>query len=100
MRNKTSILIIILTSLLSLPAISLAVTVEGMAENVKNISLKVGIAAVVVFWVATGVLFLSAQGSPEKVSTAKKALFMAIAGTVIIIIAATAISFVSSALGI
>jgi hypothetical protein len=55
---------------------------------------------VVILWVITGLLFLTAQGAPEKLGTAKKALFAAVAGTVLVIIASYAMDLVGKALGI
>lgn len=98
--RKVLVILILLVGVLVLPSVVSAATVEGVAQKVADTAVKVGYAAVIIFWVVTGILFLSAAGSPEKLSTAKKALFMAIAGTAIIIIAVSAISFVGGALGI
>ncbi len=78
-----------------------AATVQGMVDNViNNVIWPVGLGAVVIFWIITGVLFLSAMGAPEKLGIAKKALFASVAGTIIVVLAATAITLIKGALGI
>ena len=53
-----------------------------------------------VMWVVTGILFLTAQGEPGKINTAKTSLFAAIGGTILIILANGAIAFVKNSFGI
>ena len=55
---------------------------------------------VVVLWVVTGILFLSASGDPGKLGAGKKALFAAVAGTLIILVAGSALGLVGQAFGI
>jgi hypothetical protein len=55
---------------------------------------------IVIIWVITGILFLTAQGAPEKLKTAKVALITAIIGTVVIIMANYATSFVGGIFGL
>jgi hypothetical protein len=73
------------------------VTVKTMADAAEQTTLYVASAVVVILWVITGILFLSAQGAPEKLKAARTALISAVAGTVLVIVAASAISIVSSA---
>ncbi len=91
--------LILLGNILILPSVVSAITIESMVDNIADTVWYVGAAIVVIFWVATGVLFLSALGRPEGISTAKKALFAAIAGTVLVIIAGSAMSIISRAIG-
>ncbi|MBI3337624.1 MAG: hypothetical protein HY005_03345 [Candidatus Staskawiczbacteria bacterium] len=64
--------------------------IEKIAGNVANVVIYVAGGIVVIIWAITGILFLSSQGSPEKMGTAKKSLFAAITGTVLVILAVSA----------
>jgi len=55
---------------------------------------------IVIIWVITGILFLTAGGAPEKLKVAKVALITAIVGTIIIIMANYATSFVGGIFGL
>jgi len=91
------------TTLIILPILTLAAetpTLQGMADAAVQTALYVASAIVVILWIVTGVLFLVAQGDPEKINVAKRSLIAAIVGTVIIIVAAGAINLVGSAFGI
>ena len=100
--NK-KILFLILLSILIFPAITFADTpalITNIMDATVNTVLYVASAIVVIIWVVTGVLFLTAQGAPEKLTSAKKALIAAVVGTVIVIIAVSAINLVGSAFGL
>lgn len=56
----------------------------------------VGSWIVVIMWVVTGILFLTAQGDPGKLNAAKMGLFAAIGGTILIIISQGAVTFVKN----
>lgn len=104
MKKKLLSLLLVLLSILVLPNIVLAeeaieeATILGIVANVINIIVIVATALVIIFWIITGLLFLFAQGQPEKISLAKKALFAAIAGTVIFILAQVATTIIGNAL--
>jgi hypothetical protein len=96
--NK-KILFLALLGILVLPVFASAqTTITGIVGNVAKVIWAVAGMAVVVMWLFTGVLFLAAQGDPGKVKTAKTALFTSIAGTVIVILAYTAVNIISSAI--
>jgi len=97
--KKIKAILILLVGALVLPSMVLAITVQSMAENIKNVVWDVAVVVVVIFWIFTGVLFLVALGSPEKVGTAKKALVAAIVGTIIVVLASSALSVVANAIG-
>ena len=78
---------------------SAAPTLISMANSLAMNIIGVGYAVVVIGWIITGVLFLTAAGDPAKISTGKMALFASIAGTIIVILAQTAVSFVGSIFG-
>ena len=84
--NK-KILFLILLSFLILPATVLAQPIENMVNNIVSVVIYIAGGIVVIIWVVTGILFLSSQGDPTKLSTAKKSLFAAIGGTVLVILA-------------
>ena len=97
--NK-KILFLTLLAVLSLPVIASAQDLGSMAGSVANVALEVGTAIVVIGWVITGILFLTAAGDPGKIGTAKMALFASIAGTIIIIIAKSAENFIGNTFGL
>ena len=115
--KKNILFIILLLVVLSLPIAVLAdnpyaggdvqdptagssVTVGGIVHAAEKTALLIASGVVVILWVVTGLLFLMAQGAPEKLSSAKKALFTSIAGTVLVIIASFAMDLVGKAFGI
>lgn len=99
MSKKT--LILIISAILILPNLAFAqVTIQSMVVAVVNTAWIIATGVVVVLWIITGILFLSAQGAPEKISIAKKALISAVVGTVLVVLAYTALSLVRSAIGI
>ncbi len=73
-------------------------TITGMVANVAKIIVLVATILVVIFWIITGLLFLAAQGAPDKLSLAKKALYASIAGTAIVILSQVAIVIIENAL--
>lgn len=94
----------VLSGVLVLPTLALAdcggkFTVKCIMDSILNVTWEIATGVTIVLWVITGILFLSAQGAPEKVNTAKKALIAAAAGTVIVILAYSAITIVEKALG-
>jgi heme/copper-type cytochrome/quinol oxidase subunit 4 len=91
--NK-KILLSILSLAIILPTITFAATIEGMVDGAVRATFYIASGVVVILWLVTGMLFLTAQGDPSKLSTAKKALFAAVAGTIICIVAGGAINFV------
>ena len=98
MRKK--ILFLILLGVILLPSLASAVTIQEMVDAAVQTTLYIASGIVVILWVVTGVLFLTAQGAPEKINTAKKSLMAAIAGTVLVLVASGAIALVGGAFGI
>ena len=86
---------------LILPITALAAgDTDAIINAFKEIFVSIGAAIVVIGWIIAGILYLTAAGSPERIGTAKKALIACVIGTVLIIISATAYTFVKSALNI
>lgn len=96
---------------LALPAVGLAVTfggqppsvaltVPGVLNVVLTIVWWVFIAVVVVLFVAAGILFLTAQGDPTQLATARRAVIWGAAGVLVGILAYSIVSIVGFAFGI
>jgi len=98
--NKKILTLIFLALVFIVPNIASAQSIVTMAVAVKDNVLAVGFAIVIIFWVVTGILFLTAQGEPAKLNTAKMALFAAIGGTILIILANVATDFVKNSFGL
>lgn len=97
--NSKKILLISTTALF-LPLLAFAQTLASMAEAVAAQVVLVATWIVVIMWVATGIIFLTAQGEPAKLNAGKTALFAAIAGTILIILANSAVALVKNSFGI
>lgn len=74
------------------------VTITNMVCNVANAVWAVATGIVLIFWIITGILFLTALGDPTKLATARKALIAAVAGTVLVILAFYAMDIIGSAI--
>jgi hypothetical protein len=100
--KKGLLLSILLTSLISPISASaqpvLNLTITGLVGNVASVIWTVATIIIIMFWVITGLLFLMAAGDPGKIGTAKKALFAAVGGTVIVILAYSVTNIISNAL--
>lgn len=99
MINK-KILFLILLAILVLPFAVSAQTIAGMANAIALQVVAVGTWIVVIFWVVTGILFLTAQGEPGALTKAKMALFASIAGTIIVILAMSSRVFICNSFGL
>lgn len=93
-------LLLALLIILTLPTLVGAQTIQSMAKAAAGVVFAVGTWIVVIMWVVTGILFLISLGDPGKLKTARAALFTSIGGTLIIILANTAVSIVGSSFGL
>lgn len=93
--NK-KILFLTLLAILALPVIASAQTIATMAEAVAVQVVAVGRWIVVIMWIATGIIFLTAQEDPGKIKLGKTALFASIGGTILILLATGAVTFVAN----
>lgn len=98
--KKYLFLSLIFIWILVLPVTVFAATIGTITDKIKEQVLLIGTAAVVIGWIITGVLFLTAAGSPDKLSMGKKALIASVAGTIIIIIGRTAEVFIKDTFGL
>jgi len=98
--NKKILKILTFVSVLALPNLVFGQTIGGMAQAIAGQVVIVATWIVVIMWVVTGILFLTAQGDPGKLNTGKMALFSSIGGTILIILANSAIAFVANSFGL
>ena len=89
---------------LALPAIAFAQptvtigSITGLVSVVERFMWIIFGGIAVIMFVVAGILFLTAQGDPEKVQAARSAFIWGIAGVVVAIIAYSIIAIVTSAL--
>jgi uncharacterized membrane protein YjfL (UPF0719 family) len=104
--NKKNILALVSAVVILVPMITLAqvggsppalgLNLTQIAENIAKAMWIIFTAVAVVMFVTAGILFLTAQGQPEKIATARQAVIWGIAGVVVAILAFTIISFTTS----
>jgi len=93
--NKKILFIALLFVALTFPvAIYAADQVSVTMGNLKQGFITIGAAVVVIGWIVAGILYLTAAGGP-RMEVAKKALIAAVIGTVLIIIAVSAETFIA-----
>jgi len=105
--NKKTLFSILLGVLIS-PTIALAevvceegvISIPCMINTAVDLTLYIASGVVVIIWVIAGILLMSASGDPAKLTSGRKALVAAVAGTVLIIVAASALYLVGSAFGL
>ena len=98
--NKKIGFLILLAGLFALPLFVSAATIATMAQAIAGQVVAVGTWIVVIMWVVSGIMFLMAAGDPGTLKNAKTGLFAAIGGTIIIILAVSAITFVKNSFNI
>jgi uncharacterized membrane protein YgaE (UPF0421/DUF939 family) len=99
MKNKKILFLALLAVLVS-PGLATAVSPQKMVSTFAGQILVALDAIVFAGWVITGILYLTANGSPEKLSTAKKAVFACVIGTILAVVSASACSVVSTIFGL
>lgn len=101
MNKKT--LLVVLVAVLALPFAASADIAGIVTATIQNVML-IGGAVVVIGWVLTGYLFLTAGGEPGKLNNAKTALITMIAGTIVMYIISlggqNALNFVQKSFGL
>lgn len=100
--NKKILFSNLLAATLALPGLvfAQAPTIQGMVHAAEQTALLIASGVVVILWIVTGLLFVTAAGDPGKLGTARKALIASVAGTLIVIIASSAVALVSAAFGL
>lgn len=77
-----------------------AIDIRQTMDDVVQLFLYVVSGIVVILWVVTGLLFLTANGDPNKLDKAKLALLASVGGTVVILLAEGALQTIGGALNI
>jgi hypothetical protein len=103
---KKIILVLTLLAVLTMPVMALAqistspptinTDLEGLGEKIVSAVWIVFTVIVIIMFVIAGILFLTAQGNPEKVSLARMAFLWGVVGVVVGILAYTMITVVTS----
>ena len=101
MMNKKTLFLTLLMADLILPIVASA---EGenfciMIKRLSSLTYQIGGTIVIIGWVIAGILWLVSGGSPEKTGIAKKAIWAAVIGTVLVVIAGISSSLIIDALG-
>jgi len=73
-----------------------SLSLEGIGEKIANAAWIVFTIIAIVCFVIAGVLFLAAQGNPERIAAARNAFLWGVAGVVVGVLAFTIISIVKS----
>ena len=111
--NKTqkSILSLAILCIIGVPVMALALTgdvpptagsISSLSDLIKNIEIAIWMifaAIAVIMFVVAGILFLTAQGAPEKVQAARAAFIWGIAGVVVGILAYSVLAVVGTMVG-
>lgn len=100
MSKKISFLISSAAIILPSLAFAQEVTVQSLVSGAVTTTFYIADGIIVILWVITGLLFLLAQGAPEKLKTAKASLIAAVAGTILVIVANSAVYLVGNAFNI
>jgi len=105
MNKKT--LFLILLGILAFPLVGLAqlhsygyqsFSLEGLVDSIVSAAWTIFAAIVIICFVMAGILFLTAQGAPEKLNTAKSAFIWGIVGVIVGILAYSILLIVSNVL--
>lgn len=101
MFNKKILILVLLAIVIILPSVSCAQpTLQSMANSFADTLFAVGTSIVVIFWVVTGVLYMSSLGNPGRLKAANMSLFVSIVGTILIVLAKVAAIIVGNSLRI
>ncbi|MBX4200787.1 hypothetical protein KW786_01520 [Candidatus Parcubacteria bacterium] len=102
--NKKFVFSAAVTALSLLPVIALAAIdpttwFSGIIDRLLTlVILPIFSGLIIVMFVYAGFLFLTAQGDPAKISTAKKVIIWAIVGIIVAFLSYTIVNFISSIL--
>jgi hypothetical protein len=100
MNKKTLFLILFSFFLVSAAPVLAAIdSIQSLSVAIANVVWVVFTAIAVICFLFAGVLFLTAQGQPEKIKLAKSAFLLGIAGVAVGIVAFSIIKLTCGALG-
>jgi len=100
--KKFLIFILALLGFFILPNLALAAgdKITPLLCNLAKEIYAAAIAAIIICWVVVTILFLTSFGSPERANLAKKAVWVAIIGTVIILFGSGSLKLIEKTLGV
>ena len=98
MNKKILGTIILSIILLSIASFTSAASVPGMIACIKDQVVIVGSALVIIGWVVAGILYLTSGGG-SRMEVAKKAMWAALIGTVLILLSGTMFGLINTILG-
>lgn len=98
--NKKTLTVILLSTVLFFPMITYAAvdSIQSLLVALLTVIWQVFAAIVVVCFIVSGVLFLTAQGDPGKLQKARSALIFGIVGIVVGILAFSIIGIITNVL--
>lgn len=93
MNKKTLFLVLLADIVLFLPIIALAQTtaLTTLVNNIGNVIWTVGVSLLIIGWIIAAFLYFLSFGSPEKMTTARRAVVAATIGTVLMVLAGASV---------
>lgn len=107
--NKKIIISAVLTALIISPTFILAftapptpgtTTLSNVIDGILDLLWTVAVVVVIVTFILTGILFLTARGEPDKIKQARDGVIWGTVGTVVILISASILLIVRGIIGI
>lgn len=107
--NKKIVISSAVSVLLALPAVIWAftapvtpstTTLSDVIDGLLNILWTVAVVVVIVVFILTGILFLTARGEPDKIKQARDAVVWGTVGTAVILISASILLIVRGLVGV
>ena len=101
--DKKTLFLTSLAAVLVPTAFVSAQTLEEMAVRVEAVAVGIATPIVIIGWIIAGILYLTAAGAPERITTAKRAMVAAVIGTVLVVLAiggGTIITIIANAFGL
>ncbi len=96
----STLLFAIVIFIASFGVVSAANAPADWIKAIEGAAVKIGASVVIIGWIIAGVLWLISMGNPSKLAAARMAILAAVVGTLLIIISATAETFVKTLLNI
>lgn len=97
---KKSLLILASIFVFLLPLITFAAELCEILDNIRQDVWYIFATLVVICFIVAGIMFLTSQGDPTKMQTAKKAFLYAVIGTGVGIMAYSAVSIITKILNV
>ena len=73
-------------------------SITQLGVNISSIMWKIAAVVALVCFVLAGIMFMTAQGQPDKIETAKKAVIWGVVGIIVAIIAYSIINIIGNSL--